>query len=278
MKINDLIVLSLLVLSSGRLWANLEQFQMVNGNTQIVNFDGQVHAQKLQIETSSLSFESNGFEGYVETVEQTIHFQQHDQLISFKNFDQARWSFLRELRMVDSNVLWEKDHYINLSIPYLGVTLGDRYQYIEQLQAQCASNGNRSRLSAFLGPCLENAFLSTPRIDLDQLSLELVNEVFSDHGLQSLQQGPQPQFLGGDLRNVELVIKDGSYALNAQTRILFNVRLRLEGGVYYNQETNQLFISINRARAGIFSVKSRLLRSLRDKGVPLSGDTIVISF
>jgi hypothetical protein len=259
--------------------SQLSTLSFVNTDISIVDFSGDMQADRFKIESPAFDFEATEFFGQLQNQEQGLRLTQYDQVLSLKGFDISGWSFLERVHINQGNLQWVNGRQLSLHLPSAGAVIKGRYQEIQQLRMSCRSTLVTARSAAALAPCLEQASLTLPRLDLDQLSFGVVTETLYDPELISagvVDMGPSSQLIN-NLTNIDLRIQNSSYWLEARTRVLINVRLRLEGTVHYHEASNQVVINLSRARAGIFSVKSRLLKTLREKGLNVQGDRIIIS-
>ena len=165
----------------------------------------------------------------------------------------------------------KKSQALKVDLRNIAVEIGDGVQSLPHLSLNCKKTSKF--LAEFALPCLELGYLSIKEVLLDSKSTDTVTKALTsgDMGIAALDK----------LENIELAIMNGRYTLSLKTKFIFNIKVKATGSMRFDEKNQQLIIKLEKAKAGFFSVKKRLLKEIREadfKAVKVNGDVIVVSF
>ncbi len=250
--------------------ANLQGIYLSDLQLSVENFEGEMSAQRFQLSHTGADLEFDQFEAYLEKEsDTTLALSQSNGKISLKNFQFEQYQFLSKIELRNGHLDWIDQKKFFLRFDYGSVGVNQRSQYLEKLYLSCEALQERSQKPWPFAICLESAKLTVPKLELDQLSFDTL--------AKSLDQKSNSPASSRVITEVDLSIHQNTFQLLGRTKILFNVRLTINGSIQYNSERNQILLKFNQVKAGIFSVKSRFLKELESEGLVLNGDVLVIS-
>lgn len=248
--------------------ANLQGIYLSDLQLAVDNFEGEMSAESFQLSHTGADLEFDQFEAFLEKEsESTLSLSQSNGKVSLKNFQFQQYQFLSKLEMLNGHLDWVDQRKFLIRFDYGSVGVNQRSQELEKLYLSCQALQEKSQKPWLFAICLESAKLTIPKLELDQLSAETLSKSLSRSSNSDSRV----------ITEVDLRVHQNNFQLLGRTKILFNVRLTINGNIQYNSETNQLLIRFNQVKAGIFSVKSRFLKELASEGLRLTGDTLVIS-
>lgn len=175
------------------------------------------------------------------------------------------------LQNIDFEIL--PNELFNLNLTRVYAHIGNGMQEFNNIAIEChiKNSRNKNEYISYLLPCFENGFVSIPRLNLDQLSQFTVTNALNpeDNTTESLK----------DLKDIKLIIKDKKFLLSLKTKIVFNFTVKAEGYARYIKDESSIHLKLEKAKAGIFSVKSKILKEIKEanlKNVKVIGDNIII--
>lgn len=250
--------------------ANLQGIYLSDLQLSMDNFEGEMTAERFKLSHTGADLEFDQFEAYLEKEsDTTLALSQSNAKVSLKNFQFAQYQFLSKIEFQNGHLDWINQKKFFLRFDYGSVGLNQRSQYLEKLYLSCKALQETSQKPWLFAICLESAKLTVPKLELDQLSFSTL--------AKSLDQKSNSPASSRVITEVDLSIHQNNFQLLGRTKILFNVRLTINGSIQYNPERNQILLKFNQVKAGIFSVKSRFLKELVSEGLTMNGDVLIIS-
>jgi len=155
---------------------------------------------------------------------------------------------------------------LSLKISGLKMNVGSGTQNIPAMTLDCRELSGSS-VKQFTIPCLQQANINIPLLNLDSISQQGVKSALNTN--KSLNT----------LENISINISNGHANIQLKTKIVFNVTVKMSGPVQYNPESGNLRFTLQKAKAGFFSVKRTLLKtiaSMDSSTVNVDGDHIYI--
>lgn len=147
--------------------------------------------------------------------------------------------------------------------------LGAGVQSFDRLVLSCQKfQSLKSENLNWIVPCQDQGYFSIPELSIDKKSVATVSKALG------IQKGIDK------LKDVQLVISNKRFILGFEAKYLFNWKVKATGNLEISSEENVVRLTIVSAKAGIFNIKSKLLKELAEsniKNIKVNGDVITIS-
>ena len=123
-------------------------------------------------------------------------------------------------------------------------------------------------------PCFDVSRLYIPEIILAEVSQNTLGKIVNTTN-EKIFGGPK------FIKELKLHILRGKFYLSAYTKWLFKLKFKMEGTSSYNELTGQAVFHVKKAKVGIISIRSLLLKEIKKakiKNVTVEGRNIIIQF
>jgi hypothetical protein len=171
-----------------------------------------------------------------------------------------------ELAAEDLNLYFHTKRKLKIDFDGLRINVGQGFQNIPTMSLHCEATQGAT-VPSYVVPCLSYTRIHIPVLKLDELSQEGAKEALNTK--KALNK----------FENVYFNINNGYATASLKTKIVFNVKVKMEGPISYDEETGELVMVLKKAKAGWLSVKGTILKTLREmdsKTVTVVGDSIRI--
>ena len=202
-----------------------------------------------------LNFESSQFNAQYEGV--NLNYSTHEDSI-ISGISTIQTDFL--------DVDYQKGSNLSLSTNGLYIAHSGGQQEIPQFSLSCRQQ-SQSLLEDIAHQCLSLARLEIPEVQLDSLSGQAVAKALTE--ISSVDT----------IDDISLFVNEGAYQLSLKIKYLFNWKVKSTGTVSFNEETGVVKIYVAKAKVGFLSVRSKLLKELRNanlSSVTVDGNNILI--
>lgn len=208
------------------------------------------------------------------------------------NFSWNQGSFKTRIDDIQLSYSFDKDSFLsglqgiattNLTIDYLenkrlrvensGLLIehSGTQQFIPQLSVTCAAQAQKSLIGDISSQCLHLGRLKIPSLNFDDLSGKKVSKSLgAEKAIEKIE-------------DIDLMILQKSFNLSFRVRFLFRWKVKASGSVHYDQNgegKSVLTIHLAKAKVGFLSLKSRLLKEIREanlESIKVQGDKILIT-
>jgi hypothetical protein len=154
-------------------------------------------------------------------------------------------------------------HYIpeqKFSLSTNGISLSHSggSQYIPELEVECKAAQEKAGLNGIVNPCLELGRIEIPVLDFDRLSSRAIAKALtgssSNKGIEKIEE-------------IAIMIFNGNFQLSFKAKFLFKLKIKAQGRVSYDEEAGTVELLLSKAKVGIFSIKKRLLKEIREANI-----------
>ncbi|MCP4914856.1 MAG: hypothetical protein GY909_17185 [Oligoflexia bacterium] len=269
---NKLIMLFALLLNFQVMALEFERVDIDNLN---LSFDGRSGSANLtagHYKTSKFAFALGASEAYMAKESNLLHLQY--QSLDF-HLDLEQGGLLDSLGKVDVDGLSLElipGQKLALFSNRISAEIGDGVQDFNNISVECANRSRSQLYTDYLLPCLTLGRVTLPELKLDSLSSFTVAKALETEEENSVQ--------GIDkIENIKLNIINNRYMLTFKAKFIFKLKITASGGANFNSETSELTLSLEKAKAGIFSVRSKILKEIKKakiKNVRVEGRNIII--
>jgi hypothetical protein len=257
-----------ILLSISSLFANdfaLKSVSIRNANFQFEDDQGEISSDTFEANLQGMSLRmANGMIG-LGLNETGFDITYQDIIGSFDLEDQ---SLFKNLGLVDLSglqldlVTGEKIHF---NVANLGIEIGDGMQELDDVRLLCQRSNRKMNLDLIL-PCLEDGAMSIKKIILAKESEDTVTKAVTNENMSI-----------GSLDNFYIKIDNKSFKAQLYTTIVFRLKVSLEGSLNFNQSTNEFSLTLDKAKAGWFSVRGKVMEAIKDagfEGMRVEGNTV----
>ena len=102
--------------------------------------------------------------------------------------------------------------------------------------------------------CFENATFMLSNFWSNSKDLTFINRIGNNEKQQSLT-----------MESVNFKVLNNSFSGSLKIKASVNAKIKLNGGVSYDETTNVVAIRIDKAKAGFFNVKGKLFKEIKKK-------------
>lgn len=251
-------------------------FEKVDVNHLNFNFDGTSGVANLtagHYETSKFSFSTGNSEALVAKEGNLFNVQYHN-LDFHLNLESG--GLLDSLGTVDvQNLSIEliPNKKLAVYVDKFSAEIGEGVQDFNHVEIECAQRSRSSLYTDYLLPCLSLGRIKLPLLNLDSKSSMTVAKAIETEDVQGT--------LGilKNLKNIRVNIIENRYMITFVAKFIINLKANASGAANFNQETNELTLSLEKAKAGIFSIRSKVLKEISKaniKNVRVEGRNIII--
>lgn len=206
-------------------YLNIEDFgEYKNANLEVENYNGLLQFM-IEDKQFELDLSMLGISDAEEINFSTLNFQNSDSSIGLN---------------VASGMAKDQEKDFNLSFSSASITC-QKAQTYEDIKTELLAN------------CLNNANISLGKLDFQKQELTLQSFVQDNLEIQG----------GFDLSNFKVNIASGKYKAETKSSVSSGMTIKLEGLTNYNIDEKIIEIKIDKAKAGIFSIKSKIFDELR---------------
>lgn len=255
------------------------EFERVDIDNLNLSFDGRSGSANLEAghyKTSKFTFAIGASEAYMAKESNLLHLQY--QSLDF-HLDLEQGGVLDSIGKVDVDGLSLElvpGQKLALRSNRISAEIGDGIQDFNNIVVECANRTRSSLYTDYLLPCLTLGRVSLPELKLDSLSSKTVaNALETEETLEA-----QNSVKGIDkIENIKLNIINNRYMLTFKAKFIIKLKITAGGAAHFNSETSELTMSLEKAKAGIFSVRSKILKEIKKaniKNVRVEGRNIII--
>ncbi|GAB4011598.1 MAG: hypothetical protein Fur0010_06310 [Bdellovibrio sp.] len=173
------------------------------------------------------------------------------------------------IELTDAQGRFAPGQTLALKTSHVAFELGNGIQTFNNITLSCEKFSSLTSVDLnWISPCQDQGFFSIPELRLDKNSVSTVGKALGVN--LSIDK----------LKDIQLVVSNKRFMLGFEAKYLFNWKVKATGTLVVNTDENQVEMNIISAKAGIFNIKSKLLKEIQDsniKNIKVSGDTIIIS-
>lgn len=248
------------------------------------SFQGDIYSEHIHLGLGPTRLDFHDFHGIVFKENNQLTLSQKNTNLVLDDFNSSSFDFLEDIDVQSVDFQWRRNRNIFMAFRSAHIKMGEGLQQFEHFKANCQSLSEQYDTQDFLLPCLEKGRFSIPLINIDELTQKQVTKTLLTKELQSFLSTSgykvneaTPEFVTPRrIRDVSITTNRGSFNLRAKARIIFNLTVRVDGDINYHKDSRVMTIDIDRANIGIISIKRSLLNTLRDNGLDIRGDRIII--
>ena len=234
----------------------LEGFELDYNETK-----GGLSGDSLEVEHKEFNFSIS--EQSLELIKENDRFHIITEKAKF-NFPIQKESLLNTSTLVklhNLNLDTQKGKYLAGGFSEGSFLMGAGVQKLHYLQISCQAFDDREEedlLDSFIEPCLDHGSLKLGQFSLAKGSQRTFASAVSNRAINFDSVVPSK------FKNFRLSVAAGKFYMQLSTKVFVNLTLKMSGYLSYQKDENKLTLTVRSAKAGWFSIRSKVLKALRD--------------
>lgn len=237
------------------------------GNISLANSEGRLSSEEVEYTGGPLRFYAQPADFNFRFQEGLFHLEHQDFQVSYDFGKEGMLSGIARVESENLNLYYQKERKVEVVSQGLLLEHSKGTQYLPAFTLRCSAPAQKSLVEDVSGMCLNLGTLQIPTLEFDQLSAKAVAKALNTKGLDKIEE-------------VKLYIVNGGVNLSFKARFLFKWTVKIEGNISYDSERGVATLKLDKAKAGIFSVKKTILKQIREanlSSVTVNGDVLTIT-
>jgi hypothetical protein len=282
------IIISLILISllNPSAFAGVEQISIQDFSFHYDGHNGQGNFSKVALNTDTIDFNAEDY--HVDLIKHQNHMiiAKADTKVKLQTVEGDMLSSLGQIVIDDLSVNIIQNRKLSIALTRADIEIGDGTHQFNNLRLKCLSSPSRNGdVLSFLLPCMKNGYFSIPEIALSKESKSSMIEAFAIETfiLKYLNESEdfKPSGLAPKkLKDIKLKVTNNNFTLNAKVKILFNLKVKGAGKIYYHTQNSELEIYLDKIKVGFIGITNKVLKAVKKanmKNVRVSGHSIFVS-
>lgn len=252
------------------------EFEKVDADQLNLNFDGTSGVANItagHYQTSKFNFSTGNSEALLAKEANLLNIQYQNLDFNLKLESGGMLDSIGKVDVQNLSIELVPSKKLSLFVDRFSAEIGDGIQEFNHVEIECAQKSRSNVYTDYLLPCLSLGRMKLPRLDLDSVSSMTVAKAIETEEVQGTLG------LLSKIEDIKVNIIENRYMITFKAKFIININALASGAVTFNSETSELVLSLEKAKAGIFSIRSKILKEIQKaniKNVKVKGRNIII--